>query len=83
MKKSLQEIKSLSKIGKRLALIVDVKDYEFAELLDMAKITALLGWNFTFKNAANLSVDELQTLLTHADEDKLIFEMLDHLYYLL
>ena len=74
MKKTLQEIKALSKVGKRIALHIDVKDYNFNELLDMAKITALLGWKFTFKNASSLTTDELLELLTHAEEDKLIFD---------
>ena len=75
MKKTLQEIKSLSKVGKRLSLIIDVQDYDISELLDMAKITALLGWTFSFRNAVNLSTNELQELLSHAEEDKLIFDL--------
>jgi hypothetical protein len=74
MKKSLQDIKELFPIGKNFSLIVNVEDYTFLELLDMAKISGLIGWKFTFKNAAKLSVAELQELLTHADENALTFD---------
>jgi hypothetical protein len=40
----------------------------------MAKISGLIGWKFTFKNAANLIVSELQELLTHADDKALTFD---------
>ena len=73
MKKSLQDIKELSKTGKFFHLILNVEDYNFPELLDMAKISGLIGWKFTFKNAANLSVAELQELLTHASDKALTF----------
>lgn len=74
MKKSLQDIKDLSKAGKCFHLIVNVEEYTFLELLDMAKISGLIGWKFTFKNAAILSVAELQELLTHADDKALTFD---------
>ncbi|MEY3844705.1 MAG: hypothetical protein RL293_1127 [Bacteroidota bacterium] len=48
MKKSLQDIKDLSKAGKSFHLILNVEDYTFLELLDMAKISGLIGWKFTF-----------------------------------
>jgi hypothetical protein len=74
MKKSLQDIKDLSKAGKSFHLILNVEDYTFLELLDMAKISGLIGWKFTFKNAAILSVTELQELLTHANDNALTFD---------
>jgi hypothetical protein len=74
MKKSLQDIIDLSKVGKSFHLILNVEDYTFPELLDMAKISGLIGWKFTFKNAANLSVAQLQELLTHADDNALTFD---------
>lgn len=74
MKKSLQDIKDLSKAGKSFQLMLNVEDYTFLELLDMAKISGLIGWKFTFRNAAKLSVDELQELLTHADDAALTFD---------
>jgi hypothetical protein len=74
MKKSLQDIKDLSKAGKSFHLMLNVEDYTFLELLDMAKISGLIGWKFTFRNAAKLSVEELQELLTHADDAALTFD---------
>lgn len=74
MKKSLQDIKDLSKVGKSFHLILNVEDYTFPELLDMAKISGLIGWKFTIRNAAKLSVVELQELLTHADDAALTFD---------
>ena len=59
MKKSLQDIKDLSKAGKSFHLILNLEDYTFPELLDMAKISGLFGWKFTFRNAAKLSVVQL------------------------
>jgi hypothetical protein len=74
MKKSLQDIKDLSKAGKSFHLMINVEEYTFSELLDMAKISGLIGWKFTFRNAAKLSIVELQELLTHADDAALIFD---------
>lgn len=74
MKKSLQDIKDLSKAGKSFHLMLNVEDYTFLELLDMAKISGLIGWKFTFRNAVKLSVEELQELLTHADDAALTFD---------
>ena len=74
MKKSLQDIKDLSKVGKSFHLILNVEDCTFPELLDMAKISGLIGWKFTFRNAAKLSIVELQELLTHADDAALTFD---------
>ena len=74
MKKSLQDIKDLSKVGKSFHLILNVEEYTFPELRDMAKMTALVGWKFTFRNAAKLTVVELQELLTHADDVALTFD---------
>ncbi len=74
MKKSLQEIKDLSKAGKSFHLMLNVEDYTFPELLDLAKISGMIGWKYTFKNAAQLSVLELQELLTHADDAALTFD---------
>lgn len=74
MKKSLQDIKDLSKAGKSFHLMLNVEDYTFQELLDMAKISGLIGWKFTFRNAVKLSVEELQELLTHADDAALTFD---------
>ena len=74
MKKSLQDIKDLSKAGKSFQLMLNVEDYTFLELLDMAKISGLIGWKFTFRNAVKLSVVELQELLTHADDAALTFD---------
>jgi hypothetical protein len=39
----------------------------------MAKISGLIGWKFTFNNAAILSVTELQELLTLANDNALTF----------
>jgi hypothetical protein len=74
MKKSLQDIKDFFPIGKNFSIIINVDDYTFRELLDMAKMTALVNWKFTFKNAGNLSVAELQQLLTHAENKALTFD---------
>lgn len=74
MKKSLQDIKDLSKAGKSFHLMLNVEDYNFLELLDMAKISGLFGWKFTFRNAAKLSILQLQELLTHADDAALTFD---------
>ena len=74
MKKSLQDIKDLSKAGKSFHLILNVEDYTYPELLDMAKISGLIGWKFTFRNAAKLTVVELQELLTHANDAALTFD---------
>ena len=74
MKKSLQDIKDLSLAGKSFHLMLNVEDFTFPELLDLAKISGLIGWKFTFRNAVKLSVVELQELLTHADNAALTFD---------
>lgn len=74
MLKSVQDIKDLFSIGKKLSLIINVEDYTFLELLEMAKISGLIGWKFTFKNAGKMSVEELNQLLSHADDGALTFD---------
>ena len=74
MLKSLQDIKDLFSIGKKLSLIINVEDFTFLELLEMAKISGLIGWKFTFKNARKMSVEELNQLISHADDGALTFD---------
>jgi hypothetical protein len=74
MKKSIQDIKALSKAGKRLNLVIDVCDYTFLELMDLAKITDLLSWHITLKNSTKLSNQELHELLINADQGALTLD---------
>ena len=54
MKKSLEEIKELSKAENIVNLILSVEDYEFIELMDIAKISGLLGWKITLTNCKKI-----------------------------
>lgn len=67
MIKSLEEIKSLSKGENPIALIIDTKDYAFIELLEMAKLSGLLGWKITFTNCGQLSNKELIELAKQSE----------------
>jgi hypothetical protein len=73
MKKSLEEIKDLSKAGNKVDLILNIEDYEFIELLDIAKISGLIGWGITLTNCKKMHNKELIELLKHSED--LIFDL--------
>ena len=68
MKKSLEEIKDLSKAGNKIDLILSAEDYELIELMDIAKISGLLGCKITLTNCKEMNNKELIELLKHSED---------------
>lgn len=68
MKKTVEELKSFSYAEHPIGLIMNTKDYTFIELLELSKLSGLLGWKITFSNAAHLETKELFELAKHSED---------------